>query len=571
MPGFRISNIKCKSELFKYRFARTVDDSICYKKWFIDRSTLPLFLDDKTLFEDETHIILIEGVVLNSKELTKKYKKESWLETVKVLVKNDEWFGELEGPISGAVYNKRNDEWVIFTGKLGERAIFFFFHNGVVIVGSQLKYLTDALHENNIKLSADEDALLRLMAYGSYIGAETSVEGIKRVYPGHYIRISGNQVDDYQYHIFDFQQTEDNKTDKEYVEMLDSSFRKAMKQILEKGIQYNYKTIIDISGGYDSRLNCYVAKALNAENVILDCYAQSNSHDFKVSNAIATELNYDYVFRPLDNASSVFGIDDNVIMLNGATTYSGITGGRDMLHMLSGYNVGLEVTGLLGDVHDGSMVTNYCDYPIDKEWYRDSTTLLEGIDFIFPEKENERFHNHINEHFWFYNRGMIYGMSSFFVRQNFIEAVTPFGNSDFIKTYLSIPWAKRVNGRLLRKWLATVYPEAGKYTNAKNGLKLNEDYKMEYVFWGKLKKQIFKFYRRAIVRKKPIGMNDFEYWYANNSKFAEYLDGYIDSNLSIIDKQSKLYLAIIKMINDGSVYNKMSVATVLSIIKNFIC
>ena len=451
MPGFRITNIKCKDDLYKYKYFKGITDNYAYNDWHISRNTLDKFLEDKILYEDDVYIIILEGVSLNSSELIDRYGKENWKNTIIYMISHVgvEWFSELEGPVSGAVYYKNKDKWYIFTSKLGEKAIFYYCNNGTCVVGSQIKYLSDVLHEVGVRVVPDLNAIKHLMAYESLIGELLGI---------------------YEYCKFDYRQDDNPKAEDDYIKALDRSYKKALERILRKNNEYGYITVADISGGYDSRLNCYAIKALNAENVVMDCYSQTNSHDYRISSSIASELGYDYVFRALDNASCLKHIDDYVIMLNGASIYSGITGGGDMLHMLSGLDIGLEVTGLLGDVHDGSMVTNYCDGPIDSSSYRDSKTLREGVDYFFPKEENVRFENHVNEHFWFYNRGMICGMSSFFIRQHYTEAVTAFGDSEFVRTYLSIPWNMRVHGKLLRKWLASYYPGAAKYTNSRNGL-----------------------------------------------------------------------------------------------------
>lgn len=571
MPGFRIANIPCKKGQYKYRYSDTVENQLIYNEWNVSRSTLNKFLNDKIWFEDDELIIILEGTTLNSRSLIDKYHEADWISTIRDMVSlSTEWFSELEGPVSGAVYYKRDKKWIVFTSKLGEKAVFFYNDGAFTIIGSQIKDVVDILHDNDIKTHPNVDALQHFMAYQSYIGTETCILDIQRLYPGSYIEISAGKVNITEYCKFDIRQDEVKKTEKEYIQLLDGAFRNAMQLILDKNKEYGYTTVADISGGYDSRLNCYVIHSLNASDVIMDCYAQSDSHDFRVSNAIANELGYDYVFRSLDNASCMMNIDDNVIMLNGASVYSGITGGRDMLHMLSGLDIGMEVTGLLGDVHDGSMVTNRCDGEIDIDLYRDSTTLEQKCDFLFPNTEEKRFKYHENEHFWFYNRGMICGMSSFFIRQFFTEPATAFGNSEFLKVYLSIPWDMRVNGKLLRKWMAWTYPGSGKYTNYRNGLSLSADIKDKYNVWTKIYKNIKKYENKFYKNKKPIGMNDVTYWYKNNQRFQNYIDEYIQKNMYTIIGQEDIEASVKKLLASNLVGDKMIVVTVMSLFKNIV-
>ena len=180
MPGFRITNFTCNSKMINYKYANTINDNLVCNNWLISRSTLNKFLNDKLLFENNDYVVLLEGVALNSIELITEYDKDNWHDTVNYLVAEKEnWFSLLEGPLSGAVYYKKGDKWVVFTGKLGEKAIFYCEEDGKIIVGSQLNYVTDVMHEKNMKVNPDEDALKHFMAYQSYIGDETCVKNAR--------------------------------------------------------------------------------------------------------------------------------------------------------------------------------------------------------------------------------------------------------------------------------------------------------------------------------------------------------------------------------------------------------
>ena len=216
------------------------------------------------------------------------------------------------------------------------------------------------------------------------------------------------------------------------------------------------------------------------------------------------------------------------------------------------------------------MVTNYSDGYIDTTDYRESKTIVEGVDYTFPMEENKRFVNHINEHYWFYNRGMICGMSSFFIRQNFTEAVTPFGDSEFIKVYLSIPWELRVKGKLLQKWLAWRYPKSAKYIDGKTGLPLQKEIDPSYKFIGKVRKQLKIYKNKTLKDKRPKGMNDVTYWYNNNSDFYRYIISYIEKGKKMIFKYPDIKSLVDKLMTSKSVDDILIVVSVLSIFKNFI-
>jgi len=327
---------------------------------------------------------------------------------------------------------------------------------------------------------------------------------------------------------------------------------------------------LDISAGGDSRMICCAANEIGARNVLMDCYAQSGSKDAKTAQHIANMLQYDFVFRSLDNASCLMHIDDNIMMNNGATVYYGITGGKDMLETLDRDVFGMECTGLLGDIYDGSMVVTYSDGTIDKNYmrFRISHTLEYDADFTFPKKMEAVFKNHVNEHFWFYTRGMIFGMTSYFIRQNFTEVATPFGDRDFLQVYLSLPWNERVNGHLLRHWLEKYYPSAAAVEYDNTGISLSES----CTKWGKSKATIIRYKRKLlsyISKEKPSGMNDYTYWYNHNHVFKSVIDEYYEENIKYADIDETIKKLIERLFN-GIVRDKLLAVSVLSIIKQYI-
>ena len=353
------------------------------------------------------------------------------------------------------------------------------------------------------------------------------------------------------------------------IENLNTSFKNGLNKIFEKNKEYNLKNLLDISGGLDSRMICYSAKNLKEENVLLDCYAQSGTKDNIISKQIAKELNYDYVFRSIDNAKCMLNIDENILMNNGATIYYGITGGKDMLEMMNPSIYGLEITGLLGDIYDGSMVIDRCNGEPDSDYlkFRYSTTLKYGTDFTVDLDIANKFKNYKNELYWFYTRGMIFGMTSYFIRQNFTEVATPFGDKEFLKTYLSIPWEIRVKKHVLREWLIKCYPEASKIPYGNTGISVNLSIKPYHELlrkYNRLKQKI-----KQKFSKEPINMADVQYWYDNNKEFNNYINEYYIENYNLCLEFPKVNQNIKTLFDSGKVVDKLIAVSTLSIIKCF--
>lgn len=394
----------------------------------------------------------------------------------------------------------------------------------------------------------------------------TGVRGVSRLFPGDYLLIRERELEKKTYYQLTSQKQE-GLSSSEYIDRLDKAFRNTMKCMLDKDVEYGYKTVIDISGGVDSRMIAYVAKSLGYENVITITYSQSGGRESKIAQKVANKLEYDYYFKSMDNGNCMFPVDQNVLMNNGSQLYTGITCGRDMLELLNPAVYGIELTGLLGDVYDGSMVVRdgeekpYLEYAK----YRFSTELT--YDDQTYSNVMERFDNH--ELFWYYIRGMIFGMSSFPIRQNFVEPLTPFGSVEFMETYLSIPWKIRVEDKLLCKWMVKKYPEAGMIPYAATGISPAE----EFTLLGKSKKLVKfvnqEFHRQLHLMHRGYSMNPTDYWCKQRPEILEFMHQYYLDNIDRV--KGSLRKKIEKIMKDEHTLGDKELAlTVLSYYKQFL-
>lgn len=575
MPGFLISNFARQGELVNYDNTRCIQDQKQYRMWTIKRNTLNKFTEDKLLSECDKYIIVIEGVIYNKLEIIERYEKENWENTLRAMIERNPYsfFEIFDGPFSGAVYFKMDHKWMLFTGPLGEKAVFYYCDRKHFLAGSQLNYISDTLRINDITRKPDVDGINTFLGYGYYLDDTTCLKEVKRLYPGNFIFYDENTglVECKSYYKADYAEIKGYHEDY-WIDRMHDSFNKAVEKILKKNKEYGYKTLLDISSGGDSRMICYTAKECNAEDVMLDCYAQSGSGDAVTSQHIANKIGYSYIYLSIDNADSLMHVDENVLMTNGCTIYYGITGGKVMLEALDRELFGLEITGLLGDVHDGSMVTSYPGAPIDltMKKYRVSNTLVPYKEFPVKSNACQYFENNINEHFWFYQRGMLFGMTSYFIRQNFLEVGTPFGDLEFLKAYHSAPWQDRVHGHLLRKWMIKYFPNAADINYGETGTSIKNSILpgMEtYITW---KRRCKKALRSILNIDRPVGMNDFEYWYRHNPHFHQYIDTYIEENRTYADIDKTIRNNVEKLLGSNIITDKLLAVTALSVIKNFI-
>lgn len=570
MPGFRVTNFRTSVPLVNYDDSRCQKDKIYFEGWHFERNTLNKFLADKIFVETDQYFVLLEGITYNSQVLNREEKEHCFEKT---FIKLLERFGDrvlqiLDGSCAGVIFYKKEKRLIVFTSRLGEKAVFYYLKNNKIIVGSQLNYVTDILKDLGLEKVIDEQAFSQFLGYGFYVDESTCVKDIKRLYPGTYLEIQDNVCNVHEYNKIEYREVT-NRSETEWIELLHESFLKGIKKILEKNKEYGYSNLVDVSGGADSRMICCAVKELDERNVLLDCYGESGCTDVVIAEQVANLLGYTLVFRSLDNAQCMMHIDENILLNNGATIYYGITGGKAMLEMFHNNLFGLELTGLLGDMYDGSMVTTYPGIPIDENYarFRCSDILRYGDDFTFPEKEKLRFKINPNELFWFHARGMLFGMTSYFIRQNFVEVATPFGDKDFLQVYLSIPWSLRVKNNLLRKWMIQKYPTAANIKYAATGTTIKETVMKYGALKGK--QQIAKRKLLLMLNKKPIGMNDLAYWYRTNHDFAEYVRLYFGKNIELVEHKG-IRRKIERLFDSRKIGDKLLAVTGISVYKNYI-
>lgn len=566
MPGFLVSNFEKKAELHNYASYCRKDEMECNRYW-MKRNTLNKYLQDKLFSQNEEYVLILEGVILNKTELCNQYGAELSQVIVRLYEElGDEFPRMLHGSFSGAVYEKKADRWFLYTDQIGTKPLYYYRSEKEFAAGTQLNYVTDTMKENGIARKADEHGLSCLLVYGNFMDECTGVAGVKRLLPGDYLVIENGEYRTGTY--YQLSARKDAKvSDEEAIERLDASFRNAVKRILRKDEEYGYKTIIDISGGVDSRMIGYVTKAVGGKNVISLSYSQSGGREIKIAQEVANSLGYNFYYKALDNGSCLYDLEDNVLMNNGSAIYLGITGGRDFLQLLNPADYGMEMTGLLGDIYDGSMVTE----DGEEKPYLEYTKFRFGSVLPYDDQTYSnligRFENH--ELFWYYVRGMICGMSSFPIRQNFVEPMTPYGDVEFMEAYLSIPWEARVKRKLLSRWMLEKYPEAANIMYSATGVTIKD----EFTFGGKVKKTL-KFINQEIHRQlhtmhKGYQMTPFEYWIREYPEILDFMVKYYQDNIDRAEGNIKTKIQ--KLMDPGTpVIDKALALTALAYYKQFL-
>lgn len=529
------------------------------------------FLDDKAVVDSREIFLLLDGVIFNKKPLMLGEQQEDWAQTLLTLYRDKgiEFIGELRGSFNGVIVDKVISQIYVFVDQLGERPVFYHENKDSFFVTSNFNEAVKYFKSNEMEYSVDKEAIKQMLYFGYMVDNRTCISEIKRIFPGSFLYKDNMGMEEKIYFQFENRNTIE-KTDDEIIELIDEAFIKALKQELDKDREYGYHSLMDISGGMDARTACFAAKKLSYDNIVNLCYSQMNAYEKKITEDIIRQLGNDYIFKSLDNASFIYKVDELVRENYGLSYFIGITGGRDFLKILDKNYFGIEHTGILGDVYEGSFNEQAIyEKPYINPRYRFSKLLDIDLNKDFLARYED------NEVFKFYTRGILAGTSTHLIRQKYFETYSPFEDIDFLKLMFEIPLKQRIDGKIYMKWVNKKYPEALKNIYAGTMCNPNSGkvkIKLRVLCNILLLKVILPFKKKINYNSEwnyKGTMNPVEYWYEKNEKIRVFMNQYYEENIDYVeDEEINEYLKTIQ--KKGNVLDKMVMMTVLSIYKQYI-
>lgn len=569
MPGFFVNNLGVDIELHNYFPERCVLEKIsCEENIIAKRNTLNKFMFDKTFEETEESIMILEGYLLNKKELFEQYHVNSISSLMYSMyyAGDNEFFSAFRGAFSGVFYDKRKDKWLIFTNQTGEKAVFYSVRDGKFLVGSQINYILDACRVLDWELSFDDSAAYHMLTFGFMEKDETYANEIKRLEAGMYISIQNEVVQILRYHQFKRDVNRFlGKTEDEIIDSLDEEFRKAVAYEYEKDKEYELKHIADLSGGLDSRMNMWVAHESFPCHILLMTYCKANWLDELIAKEIAEYWKDELLIKPLDDLSFFYDIDEICFLNAGLSNYIGCTGNKRMLDNIDFLQYGLEHTGQIGDVVIGSFFEDINELKNRQPSGKNSEKLKCRLDESFRDSFEDY------ELYLILTRGFRGAICTHLIKENYTEVASPFLYIDLLQMCLDIPSEMRMGHDLYKKWIIKKYPKAAKFPWEKIRGKITEPqwrFKVK-----KMKRRVLDKARRVFTGKSAAskGMNPLDYWYVENPKIKSYMDGYAENAFGYISKiiSEELFNDMKKLYSNGNVEEKCMVLTVLSSAKMY--
>lgn len=518
------------------------------------------FQNDQVFLDEDGQISFLCGYVHNKEHFCRGGDGD-WQHAFTQAMKKDavKCLCTLRGGFCGYIYNRQDAGLTAYTDQISVKTLYYYADDDRWMVSNHISYMTSVLKANGIRYHFNETAAKYMLTYGYMLDDSTFVKEIHRLLPGQLVRIKNGSVEVERYYMIPNREVQ--ISEQEAVERIDSAFREAVRREFEKEREYGYRHLVDLSGGLDSRMVSWVAHDMGYTDQLNVTYCRLGYLDEKIAGRIADYLGHEYLFKSLDDIAWMYDIDEIILRNNGASLYTGITGGDRLLKTLDTSQFGIEHTGMIGDAvlstfyHDREF--NYGPPRLGLHRYS------ERLSYTWSDEMTREYP--CQEMFAVYTRGILGAQSSYMIRQHYVETSSPFMDVDFLEMVFSLPFSYRNRHHIYLKWMLQKYPGATQFGWEKwGGIKPRED----RIFLRKVKtlqRLLGQTVSRTFKMPNNDNMNPLDFWYRGNSGIQAYYREYFESNRDRIG--GELGRDITLMFEAGNVTEKSMALTVLGAAK----
>lgn len=587
MPGFLIHIGQNSFSFAPERRTKLVIDTLKGPGYSVEKRVVNKFMNDRLFFENESHVVILEGIVLNNNQLVQKYRATDWKNCILRMYLNvgDTFFNEFRGSFSGALYDKSKDKWIIYTDQIGDKQVFYSKTPDGYLFGTEIGFLVETRKKNGLPISIDETGCYMSLTHGFCLDDKTLVSEVHKLIAGHYYKVTSSGLQTIRYHQFS------NKPDRSLtvesaVDGIDRLFRQAIRRQFDKDKEYGCRHLACLSGGLDSRMTVWVAHQMGYTDQLNITFSQSGYLDFSLAQQIAIDLHHDWLFYPLDNGDFINLIDQITPITYGSANYFGLAHGKRMEDLINYDSFGIIHTGQIGDSIIGTFFKENEYNPVFK--VGQSAYSLELIDRLANYQIKEDYQN--EELFCLYTRAFTGADQGLLTFQENSESYSPFTDVDFLDFCYKIPLELRFGHKIYFDWILDKYPEAAEYIWEHTGKKIERFENKERSFFhirGRsiprfsnpefsrwLKGSVLRHLGLSNIRKKneasPVegknNMNPVVYWYDTNPRIKSFIDSYWES-FSCLIPEGQLKEDMTYLYKDCVVSDKIQCLSVLSAIK----
>lgn len=520
---------------------------------------------DSVFIETSEVTILLEGVILNKKDLLKNssdtfkdYLGQSYLE------KNWRVIQQLEGEFRGCIWDKQKKKILIFTNPTSTQRVFYAKINNKFFADSDLVRLSKTIKEHRISLAPDMISLYQLLAIGNLLENRTPIEDVYKISDSHFLEIDceRNIVSEKEY--FNVSEIEYySKAKQNAVDDIHEVFTEAVKWEYEKDIELNTSHLAFLSGGLDSRMAMFYAIQNKFDIGCALCFSHSGYLDEKISREIASDYKLPYEFVSLDNGSFLKKIDELTKISEGTSVFSGGIHVQYALDNLSFqdfaiFHGGQIGDGILGGFNSEPRAKSPTEYKIivNQNFLPKIQSDLQKVMKNYEREEIFLLKNLA------YNRTVL-GTQ---VLQQKSYHLSPFMTKDFIKLSLSLPEEWKYKHKFYFEWMAKHCKEATKYTWERTLMKPDAHWKVKFgdTF---LKRGYLLLYNKILQSPEKASMYPYQYYFDSTPDIQRYYQNYFNENIGRLESYPELREEVTNLFSKNTFYYKCQAINVLSIFK----
>lgn len=571
--GFRQSGFLAASKNLRITcLGEYLDLGVCRQY----RNLLNKFPRDQIFLSDSRQMCFLDGYVYNKEAFLCSEGFGEWAQSFVCSFKRDKaaHFGSMRGAFCGYYYDKETELVTVYTDQMSNKSVYYYCESGTWMVSDRLDFMVRVLRANGIAYHFNDMAAKYMLTCGYMLDDSTFVTEIRRLLPGHFGEFSVKKAEKAEeaetagkvtlYRYYEIPCGEERMSEEEAAERIDGAFRQAVLREFSKDREYGYRHLVDLSGGLDSRMVTWAAHELGFRDQVNIAYSRLDYLDQRISAKVACTLKHEYLYKPLDDLTWMYDVDEMTCQNNAAAVCLGMTGGNRLLRALNADVFGIEHTGMVGDA---VVSTFYHDKTLNDASPRFGLHQYSNrLAYPFDEKILEQYKT--QEIFALTTRGLLGAQSSYMTRQNYVETGSPFLDVDFLAAVMAVPFAYRKGHHIYLKWIAAKYPAAADFVWEKWGVRPKESdiFKRKVKTAGKLAKG---YLQKVTHRSDRDSMNPMDYWYKNDNDVRQFLETMYRERMESVVLSVELRSDMERLFAEGNFTEKSQVLTVLSAVYLF--
>jgi asparagine synthase (glutamine-hydrolysing) len=205
--------------------------------------------------EDQTIWIVFNGEIYNHQELRKdleprghRYRTKSDTETIVHLYEQygDDCVKYLRGMFAFAIWDRSRRRLYVARDRLGIKPLYYYYDGKTLLFGSEIKAI---LAHPGVKPEFNRGTLAEYLAFGYIAGAQTMYAGIRKLLPGHILKLDElGQLETLPYWDLEVSVDDGNRSREYYV----SRYRELLEECVSSHLMSDVPLGVFLSGGLDS-------------------------------------------------------------------------------------------------------------------------------------------------------------------------------------------------------------------------------------------------------------------------------------------------------------------------------